>query len=466
MQYPSPVSARADRATILVFIFGLVVSASMVARSQVAGDQLNLLALGWLFSEQGVWIPYGNPTSGAGVTPGGASAIVVGLPLMLWNHHRAPALLIWLSHLVAYGLLDRWLKRILTAEERFLFALLYWLNPWRLYHSAFLWNPNYLFFFGAAHLSTAFGMRSRPRFWMTFWHILSLGIALQLEVVALPLAVTSLFLCWRRYIRVNWAGAASAAILIALSLIPWALAAAADPTLMAREKGFLGYGLLMIYPVYRGVLYWIRYSTLALSAELFCLDYAYIVGRIWMDRIAPWLSMVKVAVYISTLPLSIWAFFKFWRGSGRWWAVGFEGRSDRDWLIGVVRWSFLAGVLVFCIAPSTIMRWHVLALFHVAILPPVFVFGRLLRESESRWVQPALRLYVTVTVAMVVLVAIGAPMIRCGGDRCGRHSVTMPVLAADHPMLDDLGIRDTCTIAEPEPGGYWPSPFRQTGARE
>ena len=149
-------SIRDSRWIAVIFVTGLAISATMVARSQVAGDQLNLLSLGWLLAEEGVWIPYGNPTTGAGPTPGGASSIVVGLPLMLWKHHRAPVLFIWLGHLVAYWMLDRWLRRILTPEERLVFAVLYWLNPWRLYFSGHIWNLNLLFLVGAAHFWSAY----------------------------------------------------------------------------------------------------------------------------------------------------------------------------------------------------------------------------------------------------------------------------------------------------------------------
>ena len=444
-----------SRSILIIVVVGLAVSTTMLARSQVAGDQLNLLSLGWLLSEEGEWTPYGNPTTCAGVTPGGASALVVGLPLMVWKHHRAPAVVIWLSHIAAFVMLDSWLKKILSREERLLFALLFWLNPWRIYHSVFLWNPNYLFFFGASHLSTAFGMRSRPRFWMSFAHVLSLGLVLQLEVVALPLAVTTILLSWRRFIRVHWGGAMAAALLIVASLVPWLVAVVENPELMAREKGFLGFGLVAVYPVYRGVMYWIRYSTLGLSEELFCLDYAYLIGSIWMERLRPLLNAFKVSIYAASVPLSVWAFFRFWRGSGRWWRRRWDSTSDRAWLTGVIRWTFLAAILVYCAAPSNIMRWHVLAVFHAAILPPVLVFGKLLAESQSAWVWRGFRIYAAALCIVVVAVALGAPMIRCGGDRCGRNAVTMPALQADHPLLDELGIRSTCPVEVGSPDGFW-----------
>ena len=38
------------------FVLGLLISIWMVARSQVGGDQLNLLARGWFLADEGQWI--------------------------------------------------------------------------------------------------------------------------------------------------------------------------------------------------------------------------------------------------------------------------------------------------------------------------------------------------------------------------------------------------------------------------
>ena len=54
--------------------------------------RLNLLARGWLLVARGEWIPYGNPASTGGATPGGLTALLIGGPLELWRNHRAPLL--------------------------------------------------------------------------------------------------------------------------------------------------------------------------------------------------------------------------------------------------------------------------------------------------------------------------------------------------------------------------------------
>jgi hypothetical protein len=44
-----------------------------------------------------------------------------------------------------------------------LLALVYWLNPWRVYFAGVLWNPSYLLPLGAVHLWTAFARNRSDR---------------------------------------------------------------------------------------------------------------------------------------------------------------------------------------------------------------------------------------------------------------------------------------------------------------
>src|SRR5205823_1700138 len=111
---------------------------------------------------------------------------------------------------------------IFSPRERVLFALLYWLSPWRLYYSGFLWNPNYLYLFGAAHLATTLAQRRRASFWASFLHAAALALAFQIHASFLLLAVASVLLYLRSYLKVHWPGLLSGGVLASLPLIPWA----------------------------------------------------------------------------------------------------------------------------------------------------------------------------------------------------------------------------------------------------
>src|SRR4051794_16798652 len=98
MNLHRPTARSAPRLVWGVFAAGLLLSVLLLARSQSAGDQLNLLARGWLWAAKGQFLPYGNPMSTGGKAPGGITTFLVGLPLFVWRDHRAPTVVILLFH--------------------------------------------------------------------------------------------------------------------------------------------------------------------------------------------------------------------------------------------------------------------------------------------------------------------------------------------------------------------------------
>ena len=353
----------------------------MVARSQVGGDQLNLLARGWLLIEDGVWVPYGNPTSMGGAQPGGLSALLVALPLALWRDHRAASALVLLTHLAAYLILDRTLRRALTPWGRLLFAVLYWLNPWRLYFSAFLWNPNWLFLPGAVHLWSAWEQRERARFWPSFLHVLALGLAFQVHASVVLLGIASAVLLVRRTMRLHWAGAAAAAALSAAALIPWALAAQADAGSLPVQKGFLGRGLVLVLPLLKGLLYWFRYASLAVGKRVIDLDFAASLGA-GGDRVVEPLAEGFLAALGVTLLVPLLANARLWRRPRRWLRRR-PAASARGWVRAYAAACFAAAAVTFALSPTTIMMWQGFLVLHAAVLPPLF-WGEVLARTR-RW---------------------------------------------------------------------------------
>src|SRR5436305_2486949 len=206
--------------------------------------------------------------SSGGKSPGGITSLLVGLPLLLWRDHRAASALVLLFHVAAYLILDGALKRILSPYERVLLALFYWLNPWHLYFASFPWYPNYLCLFGAIHLWSALVQRERARFWPSFLHVLGIGVAFQIHASCLLIAVASLLLWWRRHFRIHWPGAILGGLAAAVPLVPWAIDVMSQPALVEAKKGFLGRGLLLLFPLARGVLYWLRYSSLSVTRHM------------------------------------------------------------------------------------------------------------------------------------------------------------------------------------------------------
>lgn len=469
--YHAPVSAlsatplalsarRTHRLIAAVFVLGLAISVVMAMRSQVSGDQLNMLARGWLLAQRGTWAQYGLTTSANGKAPGGLTSLLAGLPLMVWRDYRAPVLFLLLAHVVAYLLLDGMLRRVLTPRERLLFAVLYWLNPWRVYHSAFLWNVNWMFFFGALHLCTAFGLRRRPSFLLSVLHVLVLVAALQVHTASAILVFASVLLVWRGFVRPNWAGVAVGAILGALSLIPWALAMIAHPSLMPGGKGFPLRGLLLIFPLARGVLYWLLYPSLSYGGTMTEFDFSAVLGK--ADTvIGPGLHVALLALGAVSVLLPLRANAWMWRSSRRRaWVRPGPGTRDRVWLQGAVAWTFVAAVIAFALSPTTIMMWQGFSVLHAAVLPVVLFLGVLGRSRWAlgeRWLLRALPL---VFILILAAMAFGSPMFRRGG----REAATIAV-RRDDPMYHDLEIF-AHTSVHVDPASPWePDVFRSDPAQ-
>jgi hypothetical protein len=448
--------AQASRRVWIYFAFGLLVSLLALARGQVGGDQLNLLARGWALAADGHWISYGNPMSTGGKAPGGITSLLVGLPLFIWRDYRAPVVVILLFHVLAYLLLDRTLKRILSPRERVFLAVLYWLNPWRLYFSGFLWNPNYLFLFGALHLTTSLAQRDRPRFWQSFLHVLALGVAFQIHASFLLLAVASALLWWRRYLRVHWTGAILGGLLAAIPLVPWVIDLIHSPAILTdADKGFLGRGLVYVFPLLRGLVFWLRYSSLTLSGKMAAFDFGDFLDPALGASLGLWVSRILTVLLPLSMLLPLGGNLWLWRKAGRRWKRPLPPEAtDRAWLKGYALWNFVAAVIVFSLSPTTIMMWQGLILLQAAIIPLLLWAGALSRTRHAPRVQTVARIYTAAAMAVLVILPLGSLHYRCVGHD-GSDSFGLP-LRSDHPMLHELGIQKTCPLPLNRPDGWWP----------
>jgi hypothetical protein len=441
----------------LFFIAGLLLASVMVFRSHVAKDQLLLLARGWKFAYGGEWVFLGMPMSGGGFVPGGLTSLLVGLPLLAWPDPRAAALLVMVSHVVAYLLLDRVVGQVLGSSERRVFALFYWLSPWRLFHSAFLWTPNLMVVLGALHFWTIYELRGKPRFWFSVAHVLVLGAAVQIHPSALLLLVVSAVLLFRGFFRINLAGLGLATILTAVSLLPWGAVVFRDPGLLPLRGDRPRRLSQPLLGAVRGVLYWVRYSSLYVSGTIRCLDFSGFVGERAWQAVRPFQYWLLSALGGISLILPTWVNYRFWRRAARRWLVWRKpGGTARVWLEGVVRWTFLAAVVVFLFSPTTIMSWQVLGLLHATVILTVMHLGVLLRSRRQRVARWAVRAYAIASVGLSIAVAFGGPLYRSWGDRCGYLNAMFPPLRSDHRMLDDLDLRDNPQLQVNEPDGWWP----------
>ncbi len=418
-----------------LFLFVILMSLWMVFRSQVAGDQYRLLEPGWLLVSEGELRPYGVPMSGGGMEPGAVISLVVGLPLLVWQDYRAVNLLIFLTHILAYLLLDRLLRETVSSRERLLVALLYWASACRLYFSAFLWNPNYLFLLGALHAWTAYQQRGQARFLPTFLHVLALGFAFQLHGSFLILVIASAVLVLRRYMKIHIPAAALAGAVVLASLIPWIRLVMSNPDLLPAQDGFFGRGLILGYPIYRGVVYWLRYASPHLGEAMAQFDFTPVLG-VHLDRLLAPVATALVKLGPLTLLVPLLANVWLWRRKRSGGLQAFpEDGSRRSWLHGYVRWCFLAAVATFALSPTTIMSWQALIVFHTAVLPLVLWIGALLRgRGRSR---VFVRSWVVAAGILALSVCLASPPYRRGGRKpFSLRRVGVPEMVTELGMLE------------------------------
>lgn len=417
-----------------LFVLGIGIGLLMVWNSQVGVDQSLMLALGWSLYHDGVWLPYGMPTSAGGRSPGGLTGLLVGLPLFIWTDYRAPALFALILHAAAFLLLLQLLKTTLSNAGRLLLLLLVWLGPWHLYFAAHIWNANYMFVIAVLHLASTIRMARHREAWSTCLHVLLIALAMQVHTSAFVLAILSLLLFLNKQIQVHWGGFVIGALLGIASFAPWALAVHHDPTLAPGEKGFFLRGLIYVYPFVRGVLYWLKMSSLSLASRMIDFDFTHTLGsgiHVWLSPVTKGIGIVAHLSLLVTVWAN-WRFFKKARHLLRWRAVTPD--QPRAWLRRYIALSFAAALVSFAISPTTVMFWQAFVMLPAAALIVVMAGEALLRSSLRQRAALIIWIWGIATVVLLLCQSTGAPMYRCGGSD----------LESTNPMLETLHVDARC----------------------
>lgn len=424
---------------------GLAISLVMASRAQVGADQLELLARGWTWAARDVLIPYGN-LAAVGFKPGPMTSWLVGAPLQIWMDPRAPVVLILASHVVAYLLIDRVVARECGPDGRLLLVVFYWLNPWRLFFSGFLWDPNYMFLAGAVLLWTCHRQRTQPSFLASLLAVATVGAALQLQLAAVSLVFSGALLAWRGYWRPHWLGVGVGAMGVGLSLVPWLVAVAADPSLRPGQRGHLGLGAVLVYPVLRGVVYWLRYGSLYGSSKWMTdFDFEPALGETADGFLSPLYWTLAWIVGPATLVLPLAAHHFAWRR----WRAPDPGSSG--WLLGYVKWVAVGTLVAYGLAQTTVMMWMGFAVQHAAVLPLVVGGCALLQSDRRRATSRASVAYAALALLLAAGMSVASATYRRGGD-----DALEIVVPGDHAMLRDLSLDACCSVRIDPTEGRWP----------
>jgi len=366
---------------------------------------------------------------------------------------RAPALLVLVCHLIAYLLLDRLVGEALGPRARLFLAIFYWLNPWRLYQSAWIDNSNYVFLTGAVHALSSYRQRSRPHFGHSALLVATVGLTVQLHLDAVLLVFASLLLWIRGYWKPHWGGVALGSAITVLALVPFLVYALEHPEVVpgagAGESQF-GQSLLAVWPPFKGILYWLRYASLAVSKRMLVFDFTPSFGAGVDSVLTPLMLLLGFGIGYATfaIPLLANAFLvKRFRKVGRGQP---SRRAPRDWLRGYAVWVFAACFLANALSPTIIMWWHNLIALHAAVLPVVLLCDTLARTRRAELLRRVCAVHAGLSAVLLLGMAFGADQYRVGGRGTQADSMW------EHPMPRDLRLDECCGVVfDLEPATNW-----------
>lgn len=364
-------------------VLGLALAWLFATQQIVDGDQQQMLLNGYMGAYLGQWSSFGNAASVVGNVPGNLLGIVVGGPLLIWDSPYSPMLFLIFLRLIGFFLFDSLIKQVFVKNDgsaqitRLSFLLLCWLNPWFLYETL-LYNPSYLFFCAALHCWSAWHLHMKRSFAMTLFHVMAIGLAMQLHYSWPLLAIISLILWWQRQIRVNYWAVCVAIALIMLSLLPYWLVLSQNANLAHNpdpdaQKRYIGYGAVHVFPVIKSYFYWLRYGSWWYPGKLVN-DTAFIwlSSEVWLQLSAMWLWRTLIYMAgIASLVFAIWANMLLGASLRGQWL-----RRDLNKPITPAHWlglyalaAVVATLITAGLAPITFNYWHLILVFPFALFP-------------------------------------------------------------------------------------------------
>ena len=165
--------------------------------------------------------------------------------------------------------------------------------------------------------------------WTTAAHVLLLGLSLQIHTSGAILCILSVLLFVSGRLKVSWTGFTIGAAVCLASLMPWLLAVRQNAALLPGGKGFLLRGIVLVFPVLRGVLYWLKVSSLSFVERMYDLDFTSVLGPVAGPTFSA-LAKLLATLAGATLIVTLWLQWRFFRNAWRRAAVGARRPIGRD----------------------------------------------------------------------------------------------------------------------------------------
>ena len=357
-------------------------------------------------------------TGRAADIPGSTLPIILSAPVMATHDLRASVFAVVLFHVAAGALLVTTLVRAFGDRFTAVYLAVFWLSPWRLFHSGFVWEPNLLVLPAAAHVWACWTSREAPSRHASLALGAVLVLTFQIHFSAMFLALLTGLLLLRKQLKISWPFFLAGVAAGSLPLVPTVIALFHGTLLTgSSEGGFLGRGFVYILPLVRALLSWVRMGSLD-------------VGRM---NATDCVSCASVALGGGAAD-AFWCFV--YRASGMlgqasvlvalaagWWWLRRSRAPDRPaperWLSAYSWNALFALVLAAGFSPITLQTWHVAIAAPAACLP-VTAWINACWPFERRWVRALVVVFLLARVPFAVLLAFEYPAFCFVSEEIGR----------------------------------------------
>lgn len=400
-----------------MLIAGFIIAILYSYGHLIDGDVIQNMNKAHAFVTQGKITAYGN-ISGSGMSgnvPGVFLTLIAGLPMKIWFSPWAALAMIALLHFFALLMMIDVLKNYLSPIGITALYVFFWLNPWRA-SEVFLWNPGYMYFVTALHMWSAYHLAKKPSFLYSFIHAQSLFIGLQVHASFVILFFITMMLLWTKALKAHWVGTATGILFGIFTLVPYILAGINDPSVFPQMgggegKGFVFYGLVMVYPLLKAFWYWILFGSTIFQTHVFHqLEYDWMNNE-GLELVFKYFWLVlKYLVGIAGVLLSFYVNYQFYKKyKAQFKILKFKMTDSKQWLATYVILAFISNIVATAISPTLPIYWHLLYVWPITIVPLLlFLDGALQSLDKGKLFRQALAFCAVYFIIFNVLAALGS----------------------------------------------------------
>lgn len=362
----------------LIIVVSTILAIIFQSNQIIDGDQLQMLQKGYQGAILGEYLPYGNAASTVGNVPGSLSSYIIGYPLHMFMHPYSPVAVLILLRVLGIIFFINALAKLFSAKTCVIATAFYSLAPWFLYDEL-VYNPAYLSFGAAVFFNMLVRLRADSRrlpyssvFFASMMLSISAGYCLQLHFSWPVLVVLCGVLYLRKDIKISFLGIIVGLLIVGATLIPYInefMQNSAIRTDDNESDRYIGYGLVHVYPMLKGLWYWFRYASLLMTQKALVPALA--------DSSPMYLEILRY-IYLGftqlvgaiTLMVSMYATYKIIASSPYTHSDGI--RFVRSSTIA----SLIAILVVGALSTITFSYWHLIIMFAFALLPVLALIER------------------------------------------------------------------------------------------